>query len=76
MSLEFENGSTKGYAYLAPSSSAERYRPSPKIKETGVPAKVDLRQYMTTVENQQQLSSCTANAGASSAAGSRNTPKL
>ncbi len=62
MSLEFEKGTVKGYEYLAPSASAERYKPSSKIRESGVPAKVDLRQHMTPVENQQHLSSCTANA--------------
>jgi len=62
MSLKFEDGTIKGYEYLAPSANAERYRPSSKVRESGVPAKVDLRQYMTPVENQQQLSSCTANA--------------
>ncbi|MBA4851472.1 C1 family peptidase [Emticicia sp. BO119] len=54
----------KGYAYMAASSNAENYKPSSNLKKSDLPQKVDLRPYMTKVENQKHLSSCTANATA------------
>ena len=67
MKLQFEQqgGSDreiKGYTYMTPSSGAEKYQSSSKIKQATLPEKVDLRQFMTAVEDQKQLSSCTANA--------------
>ena len=67
MKLQFEQNdgserAVKGYEYLSPSGSAEKYRMSSKIKNATLPAKVDLRPFMTQVEDQQRLSSCTANA--------------
>jgi hypothetical protein len=63
MSLKFEqNGGTdrviEGYSYMAPSSNAEQYKASKKLKNAVIPKKVDLRQFMTQVEDQKQLSSC------------------
>ncbi|WP_158561229.1 C1 family peptidase [Emticicia sp. C21] len=54
----------KGYSYMAASPNADNYKPSPKLKKTALPQKVDLRPFMTKVENQKHLSSCTANATA------------
>ncbi|MES2519673.1 MAG: C1 family peptidase, partial [Bacteroidota bacterium] len=67
MNLKFEKqgGSDrelKGYEYMSPSSGAEKYKASSEIKSATLPPKVDLRQFMTQVEDQQRLSSCTANA--------------
>ncbi len=47
-----------GYIYAAPNPNTKQYQASAKK----LPAKVDLRQYMTAVENQGAASSCTANA--------------
>jgi len=47
-----------GYMYAAPNPNTKQYQASAKK----LPAKVDLRQYMTAVENQGAASSCTANA--------------
>ena len=67
MNLSFENQGGQdreiaGYSYLSPSSSAKSYKASSDIKGSKLPAKVDLRPFMTKVEDQQRLSSCTANA--------------
>ncbi len=67
MSLKFSNqgGSDreiKGYDYLTPSADAEKYKASSTIKSITLPPKVDLRAFMTAVEDQKSLSSCTANA--------------
>ncbi len=67
MSLKFSNqgGSDreiKGYDYLSPSADAEKYKASSDIKAATLPPKVDLRAFMTDVEDQKSLSSCTANA--------------
>ena len=67
MSLKFKNqgGSDreiKGYDYLTPSSDVEKYKASSEIKSITLPPKVDLRSFMTDVEDQKSLSSCTANA--------------
>ena len=69
MGLEFKqkDGNTaviKGYSYMSANPDSNNYAPSPDIKKGKLPAKVDLRIYMTAVENQQTLSSCTANATA------------
>lgn len=54
---------TGGYkASAAPKASAPQYKA--KIDASKLPAKVDLRPYMTAVENQGELGSCTANATA------------
>lgn len=50
-----------GYTYAAPSSSATTYAAS-RYSESQLPKKVDLRGYMTQVEDQGQANSCTANA--------------
>lgn len=50
-----------GYSYAAPSSSATTYAAS-RYSESQLPKKVDLRGYMTQVEDQGQANSCTANA--------------
>ena len=67
MSLKFSNqgGSDreiKGYDYLSPSADAEKYKASSNLKGATLPPKVDLRPFMTQVEDQKTLSSCTANA--------------
>ncbi|MBK6978471.1 MAG: hypothetical protein IPH28_16345 [Cytophagaceae bacterium] len=67
MNLSFENqgGDDReiaGYSYLSPNSAAKAYKASSGIKGAKLPAKVDLRPFMTKVEDQQRLSSCTANA--------------
>ena len=67
MNLKFSNqgGSDreiKGYDYLSPSADAEKYKASSNIKSAILPPKVDLRAFMTAVEDQKSLSSCTANA--------------
>ncbi len=69
MSIEFKQkdgtvSALKGYSYMAASPNAENYKPSSKLKKSDLPQKVDLRPFMTKVENQQHLSSCTANATA------------
>jgi C1A family cysteine protease len=67
MSLKFKNqgGSDReisGYDFLSASADAEKYKASVKIKSATLPPKVDLRAFMTQVEDQKSLSSCTANA--------------
>ena len=67
MSLKFKNqgGSDreiKGYDYLTPSSDVQKYKASSEIKSATLPPKVDLRSFMTDVEDQKSISSCTANA--------------
>lgn len=61
--LEFEGKSgtlrAAGYRFAQANPEADVYRPSRRIKP---PRKVDLRKFMTPVENQGELSSCTANA--------------
>jgi hypothetical protein len=52
----------KGYRYVKASSKSSKFKASKKLKESSLPAKVDLRPFMTPVENQGQTSSCTANA--------------
>lgn len=67
MEFKQKDGTTsvlKGYSYMAASPNADNYKPSPKLKKTDLPQKVDLRPFMTKVENQKTLSSCTANATA------------
>jgi C1A family cysteine protease len=69
MSLEFKDkdGSVravKGYSYMAPNPAAKSFRRRKKGRKTKLPVKVDLRPFMTKVEDQQRLSSCTANATA------------
>ncbi len=69
MSMEFKQkdgtvSALKGYSYMAASPNAENYKPSSKLKKSELPQKVDLRPFMTKVENQKHLSSCTANATA------------
>lgn len=58
------DGSTRklaGYRFRAPNSAAKRYAAGEgSVKK--LPPKVDLRPFLTTVENQGQLSSCVANA--------------
>ncbi len=49
-----------GYKFAKPSSKAKAYKAS--TKKSVLPATVDLRPFMTKVENQHQTSSCTANA--------------
>jgi len=55
--------SNGGYRYMAANPNAEEFKPSKRSKKK-LPPKVDLRKYMTKVENQKSLSSCTANATA------------
>jgi hypothetical protein len=50
-----------GYRYRAPLASAKRYAAGSSPVER-LPPKVDLRPFMTPVEDQGQLSSCVANA--------------
>jgi hypothetical protein len=61
--LTFEGSSgthrVAGYRFAHPSPDTTQYDPVPDVKP---PAKVDLRPFMTPVENQGELSSCTANA--------------
>ncbi|HEY1056236.1 MAG TPA: C1 family peptidase, partial [Emticicia sp.] len=67
MEFKQKDGTTsvmKGYSYMAASPNAENYKPSSQVKKADLPQKVDLRPFMTKVENQKQLSSCTANATA------------
>lgn len=52
---------TVGYRYAAPNPGTTKYA-AQKYGESELPAKVDLRQYMTKVENQRDTSSCVANA--------------
>ena len=65
LTFEQQGGSDreiKGYEFMTPSGSAEKYKASSKVKKSNLPEKVDLRPFMTQVEDQKQLSSCTANA--------------
>jgi C1A family cysteine protease len=67
MEFKQKDGTTsvmKGYSYMAASPNADTYKPSSKLKKADLPQKVDLRPFMTAVENQKTLSSCTANATA------------
>lgn len=50
-----------GYIYSAPRSSVKNYSSS-RYSESQLPKKVDLRPFMTAVEDQGQIGSCTANA--------------
>lgn len=50
-----------GYRAAKPREGAKKYNAS-KIKQEDLPAKVDLRPHMTTIENQGSTSSCVANA--------------
>lgn len=50
-----------GYIYTAPRANAKSYS-STRYKASQLPKKVDLRPYMTEVEDQGQVGSCTANA--------------
>ena len=50
-----------GYKFAAPKLGTKKYAAS-KYQDSELPAKVDLRPYMTTVENQGETSSCVANA--------------
>jgi hypothetical protein len=52
-----------GYRYREPSEDARRFA-STKVGRRSFPPKVDLRPYMTAVENQGQTNSCAANAAA------------
>ena len=49
-----------GYKFAKPSPKAKAYKAS--TKKAALPSTVDLRPFMTKVENQHQTSSCTANA--------------
>ena len=49
-----------GYKYVKPNPKAPSYTPSQKSKQ--LPPRVDLRPFMTPVEDQRQTNSCTANA--------------
>ncbi|MBQ3619663.1 MAG: hypothetical protein II939_16075 [Bacteroidales bacterium] len=51
-----------GYKAAAPNTDAPKY--SASLKADNLPSKVDLRPYMSPVEDQGQLGSCTANATA------------
>ena len=51
-----------GYKAAAPNTDAPKY--SAALQSENLPAKVDLRKYLTPVENQGELGSCTANATA------------
>ena len=51
-----------GYKAASPKDNTPQYKAS--IDASKLPAKVDLRPYMTAVENQGTLGSCTANAAA------------
>ncbi|BCM92903.1 hypothetical protein IAD21_04787 [Abditibacteriota bacterium] len=53
----------KGYKRSAPKAGTKTYNKN-NSNVTKLPAKVDLRPYMTTVENQGDTNSCTANATA------------
>jgi C1A family cysteine protease len=67
MEFKQKDGTTsvlKGYSYMAASPNAATYKPSSKLKKNDLPEKIDLRPFMTRVENQKTLSSCTANATA------------
>ncbi len=62
MEIKKSDGSVKvvrGYQYEAPKAGSKQFKTKNNYK---LPAKVDLRDSMTTVENQGPLSSCTANA--------------
>lgn len=50
-----------GYVYKAPSAGVKKFTAS-RYKASQLPKKVDLRAYMTSVEDQGQVGSCTANA--------------
>jgi hypothetical protein len=54
------NGDT-GYQFMNANPAAEQYEPS-VVSEADLPRKVDLRPFMTPVENQGSIGSCTANA--------------
>jgi hypothetical protein len=50
-----------GYKYAAPKLGSKSYT-GERLGATALPPKVDLRQYMTRVEDQEDTNSCTANA--------------
>ncbi|TAG85407.1 MAG: peptidase C1 [Bacteroidetes bacterium] len=51
-----------GYKFMKAAPNTKAYKASSRIASSSLPNKVDLRPYMTTVENQGQVGSCTANA--------------
>ncbi len=51
-----------GYKFMKAAPNTKTYKASSRIASSSLPNKVDLRPYMTTVENQGQVGSCTANA--------------
>jgi hypothetical protein len=54
--------SKTGYKYASANPASVEYEPSDAIKNANLPRKVDLRPYMTAVEDQQDVNSCSANA--------------
>ncbi len=62
--LERADGSKRnivGYKYAKPAPGAKRYNET-RYKEADLPRKVDLRKYMTPIEDQGATMSCVANA--------------
>jgi hypothetical protein len=55
-----------GYKAMRAQPGAKTFTPDPAIAADALPKKVDLRPHMTTVEDQQDTSSCVANAVAGS----------
>ena len=55
-----KNELSGGYKFAKPSPNAEEYKAA--VKKAVLPPTVDLRPFMTKVEDQGQTSSCTANA--------------
>ncbi|MBF0336021.1 MAG: C1 family peptidase [Alphaproteobacteria bacterium] len=51
-----------GYKFMQPKPGSSLYTPSRNLQKVTLPSKVDLRKYMTPVEDQGDTNSCTANA--------------
>jgi C1A family cysteine protease len=64
--LEFKGKSgtnrVAGYKFKQTNPEAQPYEPGERMQGVELPPKVDLRPWMTSVENQGELNSCTANA--------------
>jgi len=51
-----------GYQYAQANPNAKKYKASEAVQSVTLPPKVDLRPYLTPVEDQGNTNSCTANA--------------
>jgi C1A family cysteine protease len=64
LTFEGDDGgrSLAGYQFVQANPNSKEYAPSPAIRRAALPRKVDLRPFLTPVEDQGQVNSCSANA--------------